>query len=444
MSLSLYPVENYPLSYRRQAYTPLIEAIKGQKSLFVTSVTGMGKTHLLKFLVYRRELHRQAFGEDAERTVFVPVDFHGVGDSANLYATLLAETYRRLNLREKEIPASAVPAALVGELISTLVQEAPQVSMFVFVFDGLEMLYGNEADLAAFLKQLRVLRDDLGGAASFILGTKPPLPNIDALGGNFAYLLDDPPLVWLPLLTAQEMEVMAAALAPQLDLPEDAPEIKPVLDYVGGHPRLLKECLVQLSRGKLSLENPPETWRGQLQSSSIIQRLCRQIWRDLPLEEQALLQAASLGQRPIQPIAGTIVHQIKLLSRTDSGQWRIASPLFNDYVKNQQPRPSGLARRWISDVKLLPHEFRYRNLSPIRLRPKEYDIMKPLVETGGEVVARDALIDAAWPADFETGVQEDANLNAVISGLRRKLKKADYPFEIKGIRKRGYQLRFQV
>lgn len=443
MILTRYPLDNYPLSYRRAAYEPLLEAIKARKSVYLASLTGMGKTHLLKFLAYRRDLHQHAFGSGADNLLFVLVDFHSVGDLAGLYTTFLAETYRHLGLPAVETPESGVPAAIVGELTAALLQHTMGPSAFVFIFDGLEMLFPVEAELEAFLKQLRTLRDNLGGAVSFILGAKPPLPDIETLGGNFAYLLDDPPLVWLPLLTEEEVSLMAAALQEQLELAVDLDRGRPLFEYVGGHPRLLKECLLQWHRGRISLEAPAADWRRALQGSAIVQRLCQQIWADLPAIDQALLQALARGGHPTGEVAGSVVHRVGLVTGGAAGRaaWRIASPLLADFVRTLRvSEPARPAVDWVDDITLHYHELRYRTLPAIPLRPKEYDVMNLLVQARGEVVERQDLIDAAWPNEVETEVFEDNNLNTVISGLRGKLRKEKYPLKIRNIRKRGYQL----
>jgi hypothetical protein len=441
MIATRYPIEHLPLTYRRVAYQPVLEAIRVRKSLYVTSLSGMGKTHLLRFVGYRRDLHRQAFGDEAERMAFVVLDFHGVGDPAALYPSLLAETCRQLQVPPRQPAPGATPAAVVGELVEVLLEQAPTISNCVFLFDGLEMLYADRPELEAFLRQLRLVRDNLGGAASFILGAKPPLPEVETLGGNFAYLLDDPPVLWLALLDAAEAEIMTEDLRQTQGLEFDSAQIRPLLEYVGGHARLLKECLILLSRGRISLDIVPAAWMEAIQTSSIIRRLCAQIWADLLEEDQRLLQGLARNQAPPGPLDGAIVHRVGLVGRGPDGGWRITSPLLADYAQRRKTeRVRQEDRTSLAEVRLQYHELRYRALPSIRLRPKEYDIMKLLLEAEGEVVERRTLIDVAWPNEVETDVFEDNNLNTVISGLRTKLRQKGYPFQIKGIRKRGYQL----
>lgn len=376
---------------------------------------------------------------------FILVDLHFVSDVSALYSTIFAETCRHLGLRQRNASISDAPAAVVGELISVLLQEFSKSITFVFAFDGLEMLYKTESELAAFFKYMRMLRDNLGGAVSFILSAKPPLPNINVLGGNFAYLLDDPSVVWVRLLTQQELPVIIESLSKTIDPSLDMDLARPIIEYVGGHRRLLKECLILLNRGRISVEDPPEVWRAQLQGSAIVQRLCQQIWADLPASDRALLQALARGRQPSGEVAETVVHRVGLVTGGAAGRaaWRIASPLLADFVRTLRvAEPARPAGDWIDDITLHYHEFRFRTLPAIPLRPKEYDVMNLLVQARGEVVERQDLIDAAWPNEVESEVLEDNNLNTVISGLRGKLRKEKYPFKIKNIRKRGYQLGF--
>lgn len=71
----------------------------------------------------------------------------------------------------------------------------------------------------------------------------------------------------------------------------------------------------------------------------------------------------------------------------------------------------------------------------IRLRMKEFLIMKALMMEGGNVVSKDALMQDIWGADSETG-----SLDAHMSFLRKKLRFLDSHTNIETIFKRGYRL----
>lgn len=71
----------------------------------------------------------------------------------------------------------------------------------------------------------------------------------------------------------------------------------------------------------------------------------------------------------------------------------------------------------------------------IRLRMKEFLIMKALMMEGGNVVSKDAIMQEIWGADSETG-----SLDAHMSFLRKKLRFLESHTNIETIFKRGYRL----
>lgn len=73
----------------------------------------------------------------------------------------------------------------------------------------------------------------------------------------------------------------------------------------------------------------------------------------------------------------------------------------------------------------------------VELTPKEFDLLKYLLEHQGEAVSRDELLDAVWPGVFVSARTVDTH----VASVRRKL--ADGPGatpEIQGIRGVGYKL----
>ncbi len=73
----------------------------------------------------------------------------------------------------------------------------------------------------------------------------------------------------------------------------------------------------------------------------------------------------------------------------------------------------------------------------VQLEPKMMDVLVCLAQTPGDVVSREALIDAVWPEVFIS----ESVLTRAIAGLRRALgDDAREPRFIETISKRGYRL----
>src|SRR6266699_3532497 len=79
-----------------------------------------------------------------------------------------------------------------------------------------------------------------------------------------------------------------------------------------------------------------------------------------------------------------------------------------------------------------PNKARY-----LRLQGKVYQVLIVLLQKQGEVVTRDELKQALWPAD--THVNYDANVNTTVNKLRQALgESTEKPLYIETIPRKGY------
>src|SRR5215831_1855010 len=79
----------------------------------------------------------------------------------------------------------------------------------------------------------------------------------------------------------------------------------------------------------------------------------------------------------------------------------------------------------------------YRGVSKLRLQGKVYQVLLVLIHNQGEIVTRDQLKQALWPAD--THVNYDANVNTTVNKLRQALgESTEKPAYIETIPRRGY------
>jgi DNA-binding winged-HTH domains len=79
----------------------------------------------------------------------------------------------------------------------------------------------------------------------------------------------------------------------------------------------------------------------------------------------------------------------------------------------------------------------YRGGSKLRLQGKVYQVLLVLIHSQGEVVSREQLKRALWPAD--THVNYDANVNTTVNKLRQALgESTEKPTYIETIPRRGY------
>ena len=79
----------------------------------------------------------------------------------------------------------------------------------------------------------------------------------------------------------------------------------------------------------------------------------------------------------------------------------------------------------------------FRGGSRLRLQGKVYQVLLALLQKQGEVVSREELKQALWPAD--THVNYDANVNTTVNKLRQALgESTEKPLYIETIPRKGY------
>ena len=74
---------------------------------------------------------------------------------------------------------------------------------------------------------------------------------------------------------------------------------------------------------------------------------------------------------------------------------------------------------------------------PVALTPTEYRVLAAICAAGGTVVRRQALISAGWP---DGAMVSDSTLDAYISRIRKKLRRAGRAETVSNVRGVGYRL----
>src|SRR5438445_13321690 len=114
--------------------------------------------------------------------------------------------------------------------------------------------------------------------------------------------------------------------------------------------------------------------------------------------------------------------------------------LYGIYARamSKEWRPMAHEQIWhFGDYRLdLPQACLWRGTQALHLTPKAFTVLYTLVQHAGQLVTKDALLQAAWP---ETAVSEAA-LTICISELRKLLgETAQAPRSIATVHRRGYR-----
>jgi two-component system response regulator MprA len=89
-------------------------------------------------------------------------------------------------------------------------------------------------------------------------------------------------------------------------------------------------------------------------------------------------------------------------------------------------------------VLLDPTQHAIMGATPVALTPTEYRVLAAICAAGGAVVRRHGLVAAGWP---DGAVVSDSTLDAYVSRIRKKLRRAGREETVANVRGVGYRLR---
>jgi DNA-binding response OmpR family regulator len=158
------------------------------------------------------------------------------------------------------------------------------------------------------------------------------------------------------------------------------------------------------------------------------------IWARLPAAERDALAWLALGSAPPERDAMSFRHAVPMLERRGYVvEGRIFSSAFRDFIRRQIPR---------IELNVETGEVRIERRL-VELPPKEFVLLRFLLENEGEVVTKDEIALAVWPEYHnDTLGVTDAMIQKTISRLRKEVDVLDSEFQhIESVRGQGY--RFQ-
>ncbi len=158
------------------------------------------------------------------------------------------------------------------------------------------------------------------------------------------------------------------------------------------------------------------------------------IWARLPAAERNALAWLAVGARPDSREALAFGQALPNLERRGYVvEERVFSRAFADFVRRQTQR-----------IELNPDTGEVRiEKHPVELPPKEFALLRFLLEKQGEVVSKDDIASAVWPEyHLDTVGVSDAMIQKTISRLRKEVDAPGSAFQhIESVRGQGY--RFQ-
>ncbi|MEZ4662263.1 MAG: winged helix-turn-helix domain-containing protein [Caldilineaceae bacterium] len=452
---------DFPQTYRQEQIATVATWAQSGESGVLVGGAGMGKSNLLGFLTTRPDALQRHMPAHA-------VDTHIIRfDSNSLPAFTVAYFYRGLlfALRDGAGQFGAESHDAVAAIIqaqtnwddaflvhAALVQAHAAIlqrteGRLLWLLDRFDEACA-QLDVQA-LNTLRNLRDRFKGRLCYVMATRQPLVRLrDPAEFDELYELFAGRTGWVGCMVERDVRWVADQMAERLHVDFSEAQVGLLHAVTGGLPAFLKEGSIALAQGELDANASVAKLTQRLLARPEFQRICREIWRELTLDEQQVMIGAARSNLVERAVADAYLIPSGLLVE-EAGCWRIFSPLMAGFVV-QQSTPTAVIEPPKAKVEIRPSGL---SLHPktrvvmrdgvaleIELTPQEELLLDYFLQNEEAVCTKDELMQAVWAEDaFVEGIRDD-RLAQLIKRLRSKIEpKQNSPTHILTVRGRGYR-----
>jgi hypothetical protein len=424
-----FSAASYPATYRQREVKTIVAAVRARKSLLVSGLAGMGKSHLMRFLVSNEAFRQLYFPEDATDFAFFFFDCNAMDseDERSFYRVVITELCQQAGLETGDRLQGVTNEELLTALKGCLDSLYRERLALVFVLDRFEKLYRSEK-LGHILDNLRYLRDHFARRISYILAARGEI-DIASISEEFEDLLYHPATLCLKPLTPTDAEGSIERYEREYDVTFDRQCKHKLISYSGGYPRLLRTACELAQEGKVDLAADDAEAVRQLLNDRRIQSVCQKIWEGLSGEDRAALRLMLTGTSV--PEDGSPLVRYGLVIPAQVGQPKIFCILFETFVRENEEMDLTL--------QLVPPNKVLRGGQAITLTSLEFRFLTCLLEKPGIARPYDEIIETAYP-DVKT--KEGVTPQALAGLAKRVRKKVNVPGHnfIENVRGVGYCL----
>jgi hypothetical protein len=424
-----FSAASYPATYRQREVETIVAAIRARKSILVSGLAGMGKSHLMRFLVSNEAFRQRYFPEDATDFAFFFIDCNAMDseDERSFYRVIITELCQQAGLETGDRLQGVTSEELLTALRGCLDSLYRERLTLVFVLDRFEKLYRSEK-LGHILDNLRYLRDHFARRISYILAARGEI-DIASLSEEFEDLLYHPATLCLKPLTPTDAEGSIERYEREYNVAFDRQSKRKLISYSGGYPRLLRAACELAQEGKVDLTADDAEAVRQLLDDGRIQSVCQKIWEGLSSEDRAALRLMLTGASALED--SSPLTRYGLVITTHVSRPKIFCPLFETFVRESKEMDLTL--------QLIPPNKVLRGGQAITLTSLEFRFLTCLLEKPGKACTYDEIIEKAYPdVKAKDGVTPQS-LAGLAKRVRKKINVAGRNF-IENVRSVGYRL----
>lgn len=431
----------YPADSRFETIASLLTFVKEGNSCQLIGLPGVGRANIFGLLTFNRHVREKHLGENQKWFHFVSVDFSEVRNKPLLEATKLlflelVESLQERNMNEEyEKVREFFKDALSFQDELVLFQGLKKAIDFLAIEKELSIVFLIErfeeylpSLTQDFFSNLRILRNRAKYRFSVVFSLGRPLEDIlepTLLADFYEFVVGHTVFVPLQDTALADFRLSYLEKISGKTIPEA--EKKEVLELTGGHGKLSRLCYeALLADGQSSIINGK--YASFFLSRKPVLGALYEIWRYLTPREQQKIEDFVFKNEPVQD---TFLEQVNLITNNS-----LTIPLLKDFLVEH--KQTALKEEKVTLDTTTNTIKRGEFVLSDTLTKSEFRLLTILLTHEGEVIERNALVDAVWQEAASTaGVTEQA-IDQLLFRLRKKVEEdPNNPQHILTIKGRG-------
>lgn len=427
----------YPDTTRFAEIEKILTFIKGGSSCQVVSVPGAGRSNLLGFLAYNRNLRIKHLGENQAKFHFVYLNFSEIRKRPLIEAVKFIFLGLVDSLRDRQMTKDYETA---NQIFKDSLELKDELVLFqglkkavdylaleknltvVFLFDRFED-YISVVD-SEFFANLRVLRNRAKYQFSVVFSLNRPLEDtLEAtLMADFYEFIADK-IVYLPIYDRPGVDFRISYLEKITGKKIEPKLLSEVLELTGGHSNLMRLCVESLLSNEQKFTNKL-VLRKFLLGQKPVRSALFGIWNSLTPSEQNFLSSSLKSEEEYLENVGLIKNGFLTIS------------LLYDYLKEKSATQAQTGFTLNEAGEILQGEIVLSD----KLTSLEYKLLKFLLDNQGKIISKEDIISAVWQEGKTTLGVTDQALDQLIFRLRKKIEEnPNSPEHIQTVKGRGFK-----
>jgi len=415
---------------RERELRELFESIANMQPVALVGEHRCGNTSLLYQMLHDDVQERFLDMDERARMLFAFVNSQLAGESPEALFRRIARAIRRADDASGADFEAQIDAFWIEDYLEDLADRGRRL---VLLLDEFEVLASFEASFWEWFRGLITEYD-----VSIVVATRVELGGFRDEWGSGSPFFNMFRTIYVGSFTSAETEgfLRAAADASGYDFPALAEQIG---ELAGRFPYYMQvACELFHERASVDGEfgTPAQVESVAAEFRARTEAHFEDIWSKLPEQEREALRWLAVDQRPVQPSESMAFDQAlpNLTRRGYVVAGRIFSAPFRDYIQRHMLRIEISSESGVVRIEK----------RSVDLPPKEFALLRLLLENEGEAVAKETIAEEVWPeyGQHAMGGVTDAMIQKTISRLRKEIDSSDTGFQhIDSIRGLGY--RFQ-